>query len=828
MIVFSCPACDAELEAADSRAGAPVKCPDCGERFKVPMRGRRGPAAREREPERRVRQGPPSRGSRRRERDDYDEPERSGSKQGTVILLASIGGVAVLGLAALVLILVMGSGKKEAAVADADPVVVQRRQVTTTPRETKPPDTKPEQAKNTEAVATTGPESVGSDNSGQTIYKHLLKSVAWILVRVGQGGMSGTGSLIDRQNRLVLTNNHVVGDSSEILVFFPTYEQGKLLAERDRYLQQTREQDLIRARVLAKDPKRDLALLQIDRVPDGIEALPVAKSSTAPGLSVHSIGNPGTSGALWIYTSGTVRQIYHKQWKTQAGEHEALIVETQSPTNPGDSGGPLVNVNGELVGVTQGLLVNAQLVSLFIDVTEATDFIQNTCRSSGIAWARNESRLNVLGSIGVPGLIRNLEHADSKVRSNAAQALGNLGPDAKVAVAPLLRLLATENDALTRRLAIEALHKIGPPDSTEVNVLTTALQNDQAEVRSYAASSIGKIGPDARSALPALLKAAKDTDAGVRQNALRALGKFGSENKEAVVPVLAAAIKDSNRDVRLAAGEAVASLGAFGTSDIPLLLDLLKHPDADVRASAARALGQIGRAAKTALPALLEAMKGGDKSVRKAGIEAVASIGGPPKQLVPLFTDALTESDKSLVRSAVQALAKFGPEAKDAVPQLAPLLADNDKELRKSVAITLAKIGPDAKAAVSNLADALKETDADFRTEVLNALAAIGPPAKAAVPALIMVFEINEKAVTRKCAATLGKIAQDKDSVKQLILALNHENNLIRIGAAMSLGEVGPAAKTAHRQLALHAQDDLDPQVRNVASSALAKVMAKP
>jgi len=64
--------------------------------------------------------------------------------------------------------------------------------------------------------------------------------------------------------------------------------------------------------------------------------------------------------------------------------------------------------------------------------------------------------------------------------------------------------------------------------------------------------------------------------------------------------------------------------------------------------------------------------------------------------------------------------------------------------------------------------------------------------------------------------------------VKPLITALNHENNLIRIGAAMALGEIGPAAKSARQQLTLHARDDIDYQVREVAGSALIKVMAKP
>ena len=63
--------------------------------------------------------------------------------------------------------------------------------------------------------------------------------------------------------------------------------------------------------------------------------------------------------------------------------------------------------------------------------------------------------------------------------------------------------------------------------------------------------------------------------------------------------------------------------------------------------------------------------------------------------------------------------------------------------------------------------------------------------------------------------------------MKQLITALSHENHLIRIGAAMSLGEIGPAAKSARVPLTRHAQDDLDVQVRLVASSALVKILAK-
>jgi hypothetical protein len=105
----------------------------------------------------------------------------------------------------------------------------------------------------------------------------------------------------------------------------------------------------------------------------------VAADSPEPGQSVHSIGNPGRSGALWVYTPGKVRQVYSKKWKVELDgktvTFQAKVVETDSATNPGDSGGPLVNDKGELVGVTQGGAVDAQLLSTFVDVTEVRKLI---------------------------------------------------------------------------------------------------------------------------------------------------------------------------------------------------------------------------------------------------------------------------------------------------------------------------------------------------------------------------------------------------------------------------------------------------------------------
>src|SRR4051812_47379288 len=191
-------------------------------------------------------------------------------------------------------------------------------------------------------------------DAGASVYQKVVRSTVWVHSDRGGGRQAqGSGSLVDKGRRLVLTNYHVVGDVKNATVFFPQYEGKKVVPDRKAY------RTGIPGEVVEIDKQADLALIRIDRVPDGVPELPLAKDTPDPGQSVHSIGNPGKSGALWVYTPGKVRQVYSKKWKAQLDEKtvitfEAKVIETDSPTNPGDSGGPLVNDKGELVGVTQG------------------------------------------------------------------------------------------------------------------------------------------------------------------------------------------------------------------------------------------------------------------------------------------------------------------------------------------------------------------------------------------------------------------------------------------------------------------------------------------
>lgn len=208
------------------------------------------------------------------------------------------------------------------------------------------------------------------------VYNETLKSTAWVLAKTGDSTSSGTGVLVNEEKKLLVTNFHVVEDARSAVVFFPQMKNGKPIVDRKHYRDNVKTLG-VSGRVLTVDRKRDLALIELDRLPKGVQKIKLAEESAGPGEDVQSIGNPGSSGALWVFTSGTVRSVYQKQFSTEVGEHDFMVVETQSPINSGDSGGPVVNSKGELIAISQAISPKARLVSYSVDISEISELLSS-------------------------------------------------------------------------------------------------------------------------------------------------------------------------------------------------------------------------------------------------------------------------------------------------------------------------------------------------------------------------------------------------------------------------------------------------------------------
>jgi serine protease Do len=155
----------------------------------------------------------------------------------------------------------------------------------------------------------------------------------------------GTGIVIDPRGYL-LTNQHVVEDVSLIRV---RLSDGTTLA----------------ARVLARSPEEDLALLKINP-PRALPTMPLGTArDLMVGETVIAIGN--AYGYDHTVTVGVVSATSRDVTLNKDIRYRALI-QTDASINPGNSGGPLLNIHGELVGVNVAIRAGAQGIGFAIPV----------------------------------------------------------------------------------------------------------------------------------------------------------------------------------------------------------------------------------------------------------------------------------------------------------------------------------------------------------------------------------------------------------------------------------------------------------------------------
>lgn len=232
------------------------------------------------------------------------------------------------------------------------------------------------------------------------IYKKTLAGTVWVVVPTGPTTFDiGTGWVADRARKLVVTSYHHVGTREKSRLLFPSYDGKRLVAERDHYMKRVATGDSIAGTLLDVDPKRDLALIEVDSLPDGTAELTLAKESPEPGDRLHAIGNPKESQGQWLYITGTVRQVYRKRETIRgsvglAVELDARAIESQLAINPGDSGGPVVDDRGHLVGLSTSFRQQAPTLASCVSVEEIRAFLKEYDQTRA---AKTAEELNARG-----------------------------------------------------------------------------------------------------------------------------------------------------------------------------------------------------------------------------------------------------------------------------------------------------------------------------------------------------------------------------------------------------------------------------------------------
>ncbi len=178
----------------------------------------------------------------------------------------------------------------------------------------------------------------------------------------------GSGFVIS-SNGLILTNKHVAADDN---------------AEYSVVVQDGKE---YKAKVLARDPVQDLAVLKIGAT--GLATLPLGNSDkNVIGQTVIAIGN-----ALGEFKNtvsvGVVSGLGRKVAASGVSASEIIegAIQTDAAINQGNSGGPLLNLRGEVIGINTAMAFGAENIGFAIPINKAKKAISSVEKTGKISTA---------------------------------------------------------------------------------------------------------------------------------------------------------------------------------------------------------------------------------------------------------------------------------------------------------------------------------------------------------------------------------------------------------------------------------------------------------
>ena len=229
-----------------------------------------------------------------------------------------------------------------------------------------------------------------------------------------------------------------------------------------------------------------------------------------------------------------------------------------------------------------------------------------------------------IGEASVPVFDRGLTNGDPWIRRTAAYSLRNAGPGAAASMGSLIRALDDPDD----NVRAAAAYTIAKVQVHVISNLAVVAQSGSGNSREAAAKGLLAVQQAIQRSLPALVRMAKDTDPMLRREAIENLRALGIQTPP--LRMYMDALEDPVAEVRLAATDALASLGRRARPSAQSLVRRLGDDTPQVRAAAARALAALEAAVPEAMPVLQKLLEDKDPSVQAAAREALTKLGTSP------------------------------------------------------------------------------------------------------------------------------------------------------------------------------------------------------
>jgi len=344
-------------------------------------------------------------------------------------------------------------------------------------------------------------------------------------------------------------------------------------------------------------------------------------------------------------------------------------------------------------------------------------------------------RVEGLGFLVVPQLMRMLSDAEPKVRVQAEGQLARLGDDAHIARGLLARIAKGDPDASVRAGAFSTMERIGGLDRGMVLELQRQLDRGDAEANGWNVATLiryhalsPKYAPDVVREIAHPSEYHVDTTAYFSDVA---------EKAAPVVPDLIALLASADKDVVRGAADALRAVGPAASSATPVLERLAAGSvdPSGPSSIAAQALARIEGA--ESLPFLLSLLESTSDVTRWAAFAGLRELGPQLGPAIPRLIELIDASQPMAPDRALNALLSAGPALAPYSENIAALLDSADRAKRIGGLTLLASMGDAAAPYSGRIIECAADADASVRAAAAGTIGALSLASDAALEALV-------------------------------------------------------------------------------------------
>lgn len=211
-------------------------------------------------------------------------------------------------------------------------------------------------------------------------------------------------------SRWSMASGVVVGEAKVILTNAHALHPG------GRVLIQVQERALLSAKVLAHDPRVDLALLEIQddkrEILQQLRAIEWSEEPPVPGQWAICMGHPyGLGHTLTVGVVSGLGRDYEDMGRPPGLSSKGWwsMMQVDAAINLGNSGGPIVDENGNVLGIATATRSDGHGLAFAVPAPMARHFVEEVLEHGQMRSARLGARVQERRGDVVPGRLHSLE-----------------------------------------------------------------------------------------------------------------------------------------------------------------------------------------------------------------------------------------------------------------------------------------------------------------------------------------------------------------------------------------------------------------------------------